>query len=664
MRICASCTSKVNQYDLLEGRVGLDNFRLGLEVLNETLTAAIVVVAASLLLYNLSHNLRNRIARTSGIVLACVTWAYISDVLVLLEPTLGTLAALLRLQWLGIVFIPVATLHLSDALLTTTGLPSRGRRRRVIRILYLVAAMFSLCIAFSTALAYTEIHSGRVSVRAGWLFGLFVVYFIGANVVALINVNRARQRCLTPSTKRRMAYLETVVLMPSLGIFPYSVLLHPGEEYTTGALILVNVANLVVALTLLFLSYPLSFFGSLRPDRVIKADLLHLVLLGPATGMLALVVILYTGLTGWFGELGATFMPFAVVVVILLWQWLVDLSRPWLERQLVYRGEDQEQLARLDHLSERLLTRADMLQLVDAVLAAACDYLQVKWAFLAVLTDETPELLRTIGPVQLTTETLQTEAPALLQHFDQAETSARLPWNNYWVIPLYSRRLNGITGQSAVNGWIGIEARETTGDFTTDDEQMLRRLVKRATRLLDDLRLQEEVYTALEGLLPQIATTRGRAAEVEYRPGRQVEELTNGYPKRDQVMIQVHAALRHYWGGPGLSSSRLAELTIVRQVLPENENNAVRALRAVLLSAIENQRPEGEPNMKSQEWLLYNILKLRFIEKRKARETAQRLYISEANLYRKQNAAIEAVTDAILEMEYAALAATNNPPSE
>jgi hypothetical protein len=43
-----------------------------LNSINEILTTAIVVLTASMLLYNLSRNLRNRVARTSGIVLLCV----------------------------------------------------------------------------------------------------------------------------------------------------------------------------------------------------------------------------------------------------------------------------------------------------------------------------------------------------------------------------------------------------------------------------------------------------------------------------------------------------------------------------------------------------------------------------------------------------------------
>ena len=44
---------------------------------------------------------------------------------------------------------------------------------------------------------------------------------------------------------------------------------------------------------LLFLAYPLSFFGSRIPDRVVKTELLRFVLRGPATGLLALVTIVF-----------------------------------------------------------------------------------------------------------------------------------------------------------------------------------------------------------------------------------------------------------------------------------------------------------------------------------------------------------------------------------
>jgi hypothetical protein len=202
-----------------------------------------------------------------------------------------------------------------------------------------------------------------------------------------------------------------------------------------------------------------------------------------------------------------------------------------------------------------------------------------------------------------------------------------------------------------LTGMIALEARADTPDFNEDDMTMLQKWVIRTAQTLDDLMLMTEIYAALEGLLPQITMTRERAAEVEYRPGRVVEPVPeHPLPDREEVIEQVRAALRHYWGGPGLSRSRLIELQVVQDEL-DDDTTPTQALQKVLRRAIDKQRPEGEPDRKSPEWIIYNILNQRFIESRKARDTARALYISEANLFRKQNIAIETVADTLLDME-------------
>ncbi len=627
----------------------MEDFRTFLELFNETLAAAIVVVAASMLLYNLSRNLKNRVARTSGAVLACVTITYISDVLISLGPGAGTFESLLRLQWLGVAYVPVTTFHLSDALLATTGLPSRGRRRRIIRILYAIATAFLVLATSTDAVIYATKYDGRISLQAAPLFWLYLSYFLIVNGVAFYNVLRALRRCLTPSTERRMTYLLVAMLTPSIGIFPYSALLNPGDQFSINGLLLVNLGNTIVIFMLLFLSYPLSFFGSRIPDRVVRADLMRFMLLGPGTGLVALVTIIYIGpTTELLGVPGIDFIPFAVVTAILVWQWGVDLALPWLEKWFIYRHEDDDQLAKLQDLSERLLTRSDLLQLTGANLEAACDYLRVNSAFVAALTDQRPEFVRAVGTVDFTADALQDEVDQLLSLLNGKPKLHT--WENYWVFPLYSHRMNDNSGQSTLIGMFGLEGRTAQIDFSEDEWELLETFTRRASHTLDDMLLQSEVYAALEGLLPQFALNRSRAAELEYRPGR-AGFVRNDIPDREEIVEQVHAALRHFWGGPGLSSSRLLELSIVQMALADNENNPVKALRQILVDAIEQQAPDGERSFKSAEWTLYNILKLRFIDKQKARETAQRLYMSEANLYRKQSVAIEAIAESLIEQE-------------
>jgi len=120
---------------------------------------------------------------------------------------------------------------------------------------------------------------------------------------------------------------------------------------------------------------------------------------------------------------------------------------------------------------------------------------------------------------------------------------------------------------------------------------------------------------------------------------------------REQFIEQVRAALRHYWGGPGLSGSKLLELQLVRQALPDNDENPSKALRAVLHKAIERQKPNGDRKLTAPEWTIYNILVERFIERHKVRDVAIRLALSEPDLYRKQRVAIEVIADTLLEME-------------
>ncbi len=370
-------------------------------------------------------------------------------------------------------------------------------------------------------------------------------------------------------------------------------------------------------------------------------------LLGPCTGLLALVVIIYNEpFSRLLGGLGEEFMPFMVVAVILLWQWSVDVALPYLERKLIY-FDDTEQVNQLQNLNERLFTRADLNQLLEANLEATCDYMQVGGAFIVNLTSQTPELIKTAGHITISEEILaQTDFP-----IDSFKPLSPIQWNAYWLLGLYSNRHQQDEQSTVLIGCMGFVWTES--ELDADKLKLLARFAKRLASALDDLLLQDELYAALEGLLPQINVTRARVAEVDYLPGRDAKpRIMNGnLPNRDELIEQVHAALRHYWGGPGLTSSRLLELQSVQRALAENDNNAVRALRAVLLSAIERLKPEGERSMKNPEWTLYNILQLRFLEQRKVRDTATRLYMSDANLYRKQNIAIEAVAEMLVKME-------------
>ncbi len=63
-------------------------------------------------------------------------------------------------------------------------------------------------------------------------------------------------------------------------------------------------------------------------------------------------------------------------------------------------------------------------------------------------------------------------------------------------------------------------------------------------------------------------------------------------------------------------------------------------------------KPDGD-TLYTNEWLLYNILEMKYLRGLKVREIAQQLSLSEADFYRKQRVAINELTRILLSMEEA-----------
>jgi hypothetical protein len=123
----------------------------GIQALNQILTAGIAITAFSLFLYALSFNLRNRVARSFAVILLCVVIVFTAEALQDESMTAEMIQLLLLLQWFGIVFLPAAYLHLSDALLVTAGRPSRGRRRLAVRGCTLLSNFLVLAFGYYLA---------------------------------------------------------------------------------------------------------------------------------------------------------------------------------------------------------------------------------------------------------------------------------------------------------------------------------------------------------------------------------------------------------------------------------------------------------------------------------------------------------------------------------
>jgi hypothetical protein len=221
-----------------------------------------------------------------------------------------------------------------------------------------------------------------------------------------------------------------------------------------------------------------------------------------------------------------------------------------------------------------------------------------------------------------------------------------VPQGGFWFTLLRTK------SRDKVLGLLGVEARTAQPDLNDAEQEVAALLVTQAELALEDRRLQQDVFDALKRIIPEIEQVQRLRGTIRYVGSPGLETLTFDSPVDAPDFTQmVRDALAHYWGGPQLSGSPLTRLQIVQEAMEQHNGNAARALRTVLGQAIDNLRPDGERRMTTAEWLLYNILELKFIQGMRVRDIAHRLAMSESDLYRKQRVAIEEVAQALAEME-------------
>src|SRR5512146_766919 len=169
-----------------------------LKTFSEILTAGIAITAFSLLLYALAFNLRDRVARTFALILIFTVVVYTAEAIGSIDSTIAGVKFWLHLQWVGVVFLPATYLHFSDALLATTGKPSRGRRRWAVRLTYAGSAIFLMGLPFSYLIGPVVIDNPPAPHLQPTPFtDLFVAFYIAVMVVSWVNFVRAYRRTTT-----------------------------------------------------------------------------------------------------------------------------------------------------------------------------------------------------------------------------------------------------------------------------------------------------------------------------------------------------------------------------------------------------------------------------------------------------------------------------------
>ena len=629
------------------------NIDLFLNFANLILSSTIVITAFSLLVYIFAHNFRSAVARSFCALVTFVIVVYAGDVVLSSVETLQGAVFWLKFQWIGIAFVPAAYLHFSDALLQTTNATSRLRRISVY-VSYVIGLALLLMAIFTDVLVRDGVYySPQVAhLTAGPLFWVFAVYFFATVGGGAANIRWAKQRCLTSASRRRMTYLAISFAAPGLGVFPYLLIAsRPAFIPPTALLLLVLIGNLGVALMIVVMAYSVAYFGVLTPDRVIKHSLIHYLLRGPLVGTCVIIVMLVMPkVERILGLPRDTVLIFAVVATIVLLQILINLTKPFIDR-LIYL-QDRGEITWIQELDKRLLTTTDLKQFLENVLTSLCELLRVRRGFVVVMAGGRPQIEAHCGSLRACRTFVDScDLGALAKPVYEGGVSSPLEKggfiarDGYWLHPLRTK------AGDATLGILGVEAREPEPDLTAEEQEVVEALVSQAEVALEDRSLQQGIFAVLRSIIPEIDLIQRWRGTVRYTGSPGLETIESSPLYAPDFQQWVKDALSHYWGGPKLTESPLLKLKIVEEALWENDGNPAKALRAVLNRAIEALKPEGERHMTTSEWILYNILEMKFIQGRRVRDIAGRLAMSESDLYRKQRVAIEEVAKTLVDME-------------
>lgn len=616
------------------------------ETVYQILAAGVAITAVALVMYAASFNLRDRLVQTYILLLVCVTLIYAGEALASVSNTPAYVEFLLQIKWVGLVMLPAVYLHFSDALLTLTGRPSRGRRRTLVVATYVLSIVTAVLIFFGITVGRLAAEGAPgpylESTQVTFWFGIF---YIVVMLMVSYNLIRVVLRSATRTSRRRLFYLASGAAAPALTSILFLFHGHPTlASHPDFFWLLSSVGSFVTIFFLIVMAYVVSFFGLNWTERAIKSRLLRWLLRGP---VVAAIVLGMTTIVRRFGESQGVsnffLVPVVMVAMILVLEYAITLASPYLEKAFFW-GEDRADLEVIQSLQDRMLTGKDLDQFLEMISASICDRLQVKAGFIAVLEGgKIDRVIQTGNSKMLTSANLDDSILQEISSQTSGEDDLQLLGELY-VARLEYANGNGSKILLGVCGFLKYTP-ELVGE---EDLKAVRVLIDRAATALKDRALQQQVLRSITTLQLEVDYIQDLRASASYNQQRIYGSEKRSAP--DEMTDWVKDALTHYWGGPKLTNNPLMNFKVVETASEANEGSRVNALRGIIKEAIEQIRPEGERKFTS-DWLLYNILDMKFLQGKKVREVARKLSVSEADLYRKQKVALESVAQVIADME-------------
>jgi hypothetical protein len=388
-----------------------------------------------------------------------------------------------------------------------------------------------------------------------------------------------------------------------------------------------------------------------------KQDFLRWWLYGPFIGI-TIVLFMQTVplLERLIGLPQNTLLTFGVMLMTVLMPLFVSRVKPYLDA-LVYM-QDQEEIDYLRNLPRSTFTRADLRTLLENSLVAICGALRVESGFVAAPGEGSYSIRAVCGSRgevrRFVAEYPLGELMAQLQQLQARPrdtlppTDAFLSCGGFCLLPLYSP-------DSLFLGALAVayppEQLRSGGGLAAETRQLISVLAHQMELALSTVQMQSQIFDALRGLGPEMQSLQQLASRLEQVTPASLATIEGDLILDPAFPQLVKDALTQFWGGPKLAESPLLGLRTVKRALQSHGGSPTRALQAVLRQAIGNMRPDERLDPSAQEWLLYNLLEGRFLQRKTVRDVAHRLAMSESDFYRKQRIAIEEVARQLALME-------------
>ena len=615
-----------------------------LRTLSEVLTAAVAMAAFSVMLFSLQFlRKRQKLAIALVPVLLSVTVIYSADALETIAAGRDAKMMWQLIHWTGFVILPVACFWFSMVVLELTG-RKIGRGAGIFVSLNALASIIFLWLLWNGRL-FSDIrvisNIGTTMVHSD-LTVLFWIYFFINILGTCVDLSIAYSRTRTRASRRRMIYLILGILGIVFGTFPL-LLFGSGlliSQYPVVFWSLSVIGNAIVAVMVVLLGYASATFSVSWSDRFTRLRLIEWMLRGPVTASATLwVVTMINRSSDHLGLDIAGVNTLATVVSIIMLEYLITVLMPYIERGGIV-GLGREDYAIYKEFQGMMVFKPELVTYLEALTGALCDRFQARDGFFAVMDES-----GSFDPVIKTGESSWKNLDEKLNNLPASfrEQDGAMYWDETGVlIPVFNHEPDLDT----FLGVLGL-ADISPEYFPNGNEEVLQDALDKARTVLWQRRYLTTAY--------QVLRTRTNEPGAEsFHSGSVLNQnaLLGENPEADlnEVTVWVKDALTHYWGGPRLSENPLLKWKVVQDTAAENNDNEVNALRSVLKKALEELRPEGERSVNG-EWTLYNLIDYKFFEKMKVKDIVRRLSMSEADFYRKQKVAVEAISKEIIRME-------------